>query len=387
MDGYAVRAGALGLPAGTSLSVVGACPAGHRFDGIVQDGEAIRIMTGAVVPACVDAVVPVEQTAGYVEVGEAIELQGQAVAGANIRPIGSEVAVGATLLAVGTRIGPAAIGALAALGHAEVPVFVRPRVAILATGDEVVDITREPAPHQVRNSNAHALTAQVRAAGGEPVLLGIAADDDVTLRATLRDALDQADLLLTIGGVSKGTHDLVHSILAELGVGQRFHGVKLKPGKPVFFGVRLDAPARGGRLDALARHGGPGALVGVVEMARKTCVFGLPGNPASTFTVFDLLVRPWIARVSGAPAPPPPLLARVAGLPFQKNWRLQAVPASLHTDADGTLVAELGSSRSSGDPFGLVPHYAYALIPPDTEPGPELRVPVEFYADRDPCAG
>src|SRR5690606_28456227 len=133
----------------------------------------------------------------------------------------------------------------------------------LATGDEVVDVGTVPLPHQVRNSNAHALAAQVREAGGEPIDLGIAGDREAELRAALQRGLDDADVLLTIGGVSKGTHDLVHGTLAALGVEARFHGIALKPGKPTFFGV----------------HGAGG---------RTGYVFGLPGNPASCFTVFDL---------------------------------------------------------------------------------------------------
>ena len=274
MDGYAVRAGAPGLPVGTRLEVVGACLAGHPFDGEVADGEAIRIMTGAVVPATVDAVVPVENTSGYVDEGQTVELTQEVSRAANIRPVGSEVEVGDLLLGAGTRIGAAEIGALAVLGIDPVPVFRRPVVAVLATGDEVVDIARVPASHQVRNSNAYALAAQVQACGGEPFLLGIAKDNDHDLRAKLTDGLDRADVLLTIGGVSKGSHDLVHDILGELGIERVFHGVKLKPGKPAYFGSRLDT-----------------AGAKVTELRRKTFVFGLPGNPASTFTTVTLAAQ------------------------------------------------------------------------------------------------
>ena len=285
--------------------------------------------------------------------------------GANIRPVGSEVAVGDLLLAAGTRIGAAEVLALAVLGIDPVPVFRRPVVAILATGDEVVAIDRVPAPHQVRNSNAYALAAQVEASGGEPRLLGIAADDQASLRESLTNGLADADILLTIGGVSKGTHDLVHDLLAELGVERIFHGVALKPGKPVFFGCRYDAERQG-----------------VTRMAQRTYVFGLPGNPASTFTVFDLLVRPLLGYLTGAPVDEPdPMVARAAGQPFRGNWRLQAVPTGLRTDADGTLVADLASSKPSGDPFGLLGATAYALIPPHTEPAADLLLPLAFYAD------
>ena len=245
------------------------------------------------------------------------------------------------------------------LGIDQVPVFCRPVVAILATGDEVVPITSVPATFQVRDSNAWSLAAQVAAAGGEPRRCGILPDEPTGLKDGLRAALEEADVVLTIGGVSKGTHDLVHETLDELGVEEAFHGVKLKPGKPVYFGARRDRSAAG------------------MQMPRKTYVFGLPGNPASAFTVFDLLVRPLLGWLSGeAVAEPQMPLARVTGQPFRKNWRLQAVPATLRTGPDGQLQAELGSSKPSGDPFSLLGHAAYALIPPDTAPAEDLLVPV-----------
>ncbi len=359
MDGYGVRAGAGGLRAGSALDVVGACLAGHPFDGAVADGQAIRIMTGAVVPPTVDAVVPVENTEGYVEIGEVVRLSKDVGRGANIRPEGSEVGVGDRLLTGGVWLGPAEIGALAVLGLDHVPVFRRPVVAILATGDEVVPVQSVPAAHQVRNSNAWALAAQVTAVGGEPRCCDILPDDAEGLRAGLTAALDMADVVLTIGGVSKGTHDLVHEILAELDVEQVFHGIKLKPGKPAYFGARRDQSSAG------------------MQMPQKTYVFGLPGNPASAFTVFDLLVRPLLGWLAGDDVEEPSRMqARLSGQPFRKNWREQAVPAHISTDPEGQLVAELGSSKSSGDPFSLLGFSAYALIPADTEAADELMVPV-----------
>ncbi|MEM7201739.1 MAG: gephyrin-like molybdotransferase Glp, partial [Planctomycetota bacterium] len=284
MDGFAVRAGAAGLAAGTLLRVVGECLAGHPFDGVVADGEAIRIMTGAVVPASVDAVVPVENTSGYA--GSEVTLSQGATAGDHIRPQGSELAAGATVLSAGTRIRAAEIGVLAVLGQSRVGVYRRPRVAIVSTGDEVVPVDREPAPHQVRDSNSYALAAQVHENGGEPQRLGVAPDADEPLRAFLDRALADADVVLTIGGVSKGTHDLVRDALRALGVAERFWGIALKPGKPTYFGAADRADGR-------------------------KLVIGLPGNPASCFTVFDLLVRPLLARLGGAPleAPSPATVA------------------------------------------------------------------------------
>jgi len=333
MDGFAVAAGEPGCPAGSTFAVVGESLAGHPFSGDVADGQAIRIMTGAVVPSSVDAVVPVEKTSGFE--GDTVTLNHDVRCGDNIRPMGSEVADGALLLSRGTRIRSAEVGALAVLGQESVPVQRRARVAILSTGDEVVPVGDDPAPHQVRDSNSHALAAQVLEAGGEPVMLGVGRDERDDLHRLLQAGLERADILLTIGGVSKGTHDLVHGLLSELGVEEVFHGIALKPGKPTYFG---EAPASG------------------------SLVFGLPGNPASCYTVFDLLVRPLIegraASASGGLGEP-----LLAGASFRSNWRAQAIPARLEVSSDAGLVARLTEFGPSGNPFGMLPADGYAVLP------------------------
>lgn len=340
MDGFAVLAGAGGLPPGTRLPVVGESLAGHPFAGRLAAGQAIRIMTGAVVPAGADAVVPVESTSGYQ--GERVTLNQPVARGDNIRPAGSEVQAGQVLMPAGTQVRSAELGALAVLGRVRVAVRRRPVVAILATGDEVVPVEAAPAPHQVRESNSWALQAQVTECGGEPLRLGIAPDDAEALRTLLTRGLAQADLLLTIGGVSKGTHDLVHGTLAELGVREVFHGIALKPGKPTFFGT-----ARG---------------------TRAAFVFGLPGNPASAYTVFDLLVRPLLQRLQGREPTAPQLRLPLGGAPFRRNRRLQAAPAAIRAAAGSGLLAELAPPSPSGDPFGLLGSDGYALLPGDADP-------------------
>ncbi len=347
MDGFAVVAGA-GLAAGTGLPVVGESLAGAPFAGALAAGQAIRIMTGAVVPPGADAVVPVEQTSGFG--GAVVELRHAVAAGQNVRARGSEVAAGERLLAQGQRLGPAAIGALAVLGRMQVPVFRRPVVAIVATGDEVVPADRVPLPHQVRESNSWALAAQVQQCGAVAHRFGIAPDEPAALRGLLERGLAQADLLLTIGGVSKGTHDLVHGTLAELGVAAVFHGIDLKPGKPTFFG-RRDA-AVGARF-----------------------VFGLPGNPASTFTVFDLLVRPLLRRLCGGRGPAAPVHVPLGRSSWRANARLQAVPARLVADADGALAAAMAPPSPSGDPFSLLHGDCYVLVPPGVRPGDVASLP------------
>lgn len=344
MDGFALRAGTAEAGAGSRFRVVGEALAGHPFERSLADGEAVRIMTGGVVPAGADRVAKVEDTSGFA--GGTVELRAAVRRGENIRPLGSEIAAGTVVLRAGARIRAAEIGVLAVLGRADVSVVLRPRVAILSTGDEVVDVAADVQPHQVRDSNSWAIAAKVLEAGGAPERLGVAGDDAASLRGALERGLT-ADVLVTIGGVSKGTHDLVHVGLNELGVAPVFHGIALKPGKPAWFGVR--------------EHGG------------RTChVFGLPGNPASAFTTFDLLVLPLLERWSGGAAAQE-LTLRLGGVAPRRNRRTQAVPARLTTDGDGQAVAELGAVRPSGDPFSLLGGDGYAIVPADVEPD-SLRV-------------
>lgn len=342
MDGFAVAAGH-GLPVGARLPVVGQSLAGTPFDGTLRAGCAIRIMTGAVVPQGSDTVVPVEQTSGFE--GDHVTLTAPLRAGQNIRRLGSEAVAGQMVIATGARIRAAEVGTLAVLGRTQVEVVARPRVAIVATGDEVVPVSAKPLAHQVRESNSWALAAQVEECGGQALRLGVAPDERDALRAMLERALADADVVLTIGGISKGTHDLVHDTFAALGVQTDFHGIHLKPGKPTYFGAR----ERGGN---------------------KTFVFGLPGNPASSFTVFDLLVRPMLLRLQGVVQKPWSATAVLRG-EFRENARLQATPAKLTVEG-GALVAELLPPSPSGDPFSLVGGSCYALLPAGKKPG-ELR--------------
>lgn len=352
MDGFALCAGDGVAAAGTRFRLRGAALAGHPFGEALGPGEAVRIMTGGVVPVGADRVAMVEDTDGFVDGATEVTLTGDVPRGANIRPEGSEVAAGSVVLRAGAWIGPAEIGALAVLGRTRVPVFRAPRVVIVSTGDEVVDVGESPELHQVRDSNSWALAAKVRALGGEAIRLGIVRDDRDALRAAFEEGL-QADVLVTVGGVSKGTHDLVHGQFRELGVEPVFHGVALKPGKPTFFGVAQD---------------------------RQTAVFGLPGNPASSFTTFDLFVAPFLVRFGGG-AVAPAQQVRLGGALPRRNRRAQAVPARLATTPDGVAEAVLAQVRPSGDPFGLLDADGYAVIPAGAEPA-EIG-PVAFL----PCVG
>lgn len=336
MDGFAVMAGADGLAEGAALPVVGESLAGRPFGRPLRGGEAIRIMTGAVVPAGADVVVPVEQSSGYD--GDQVTFSARIERGANIRRTGSERDAGAEVLAAGRRLDAAAIGALAVLGRHDVEVRRRPNVAIVATGDEVVPVETTPLPHQVRESNSWALAAQVAECGGVASRCGIAPDEPGALQEMLARALRGADFVLTIGGISKGTHDLVHETLASLGVMDDFHGIRFKPGKPTYFGSRLEGGA--------AQY-----------------VFGLPGNPAASFTVFDLLVRPAIQRWSGSDPGTWGTRVTLGDAAWKTNRRAQAVRAELARAADGSLCAALSEPSASGDPFSLLSGSCYALIP------------------------
>lgn len=265
MDGFAVRAGE--LPA--TLPVAGTIAAGDPPDLELPPGAVLRIMTGAPVPRGADAVVMREEVEDR---GDSAVFGAGARVGQHIRRAGEDVAIGQPVTEAGVRLGPGEIGILGAIGCARVEVARRPRVAILSTGDELVDVDVEPAPGQIVNSNAYALAAQIREAGGEPVHCGVAPDRREAIARAVREALAAADALVTCGGVSVGDYDFVKEAMDEVGVALDFWKVAMKPGKPLAFGVTPD--------------GKP--------------VLGLPGNPVSAMVVFELFARPAILAMQGA---------------------------------------------------------------------------------------
>ena len=267
MDGYAVRfADCHDVPC--KLKVTGYIPAGARADGTeVKPGCAVKIMTGAPVPLGADAVVPIEET-GETS-GEQVAIQAAVGEKQHIRYRGEDVRAGQTVIAAGTIIRPAEVSMLASLGCARVTVFLRPIVAILSTGDELIEIGRTPGPGEIINSNTLALAAAVREAGGIPHIIGIARDNMESHREKLREGL-KADMLVTSAGVSAGDRDLVRVVLDELGVKQLFWKVGIKPGKPTAFGIKDGTP-----------------------------VFSLPGNPVASLMTFEEFVRPALLRMMG----------------------------------------------------------------------------------------
>ncbi len=250
------------------LRVIGEVAAGYVADRTVEEGTAIRIMTGAPVPPGADAVIQVELTRSEGPESEWVEILEAVPAGNNIRPAGEDMRRGQTILRRGTEIGPWEIGVLATLGWATVPVIRRPEVAILATGDEVIDIHEVLRPGKIRNSNSYLLEAAVTRAGGTPHRLGVAHDTVESLREKFSEAM-KYDLIITSGGVSVGEFDLVKNIMAEQGE-INFWRINMRPGKPVAFG-----------------HIGSKPLL------------GLPGNPVSAAVTFELFGRPVIRKMLG----------------------------------------------------------------------------------------
>ena len=336
MDGYAVRAA--DATAGARLRVAGAAPAGHPFAGVLGPGEAVRLFTGSVVPPGADAVVIQEDTrpeGGSVVVTEA------AVSGRHIRPAGQDFAEGDELVAAGTRLGARDIGLAAAGNTPWLSVRRRPRVAILATGDEIA-LPGEPiAPGGIVSSNAHALAALVLAAGCEPTVLPIAGDRREAI-AEAADAAKGADLLVTTGGASVGEHDLVQAGLGERGFQLDFWTVAIRPGKPLISGSVGGVP-----------------------------VMGLPGNPVSALVCGLVFLYPALARLLGRTDAAPRATALLGAALPANDRREDYMRATLHVQGDGTLVATPFPRQDSGMLRTLARAQALIVRPPFAAPAAE----------------
>lgn len=322
VDGYAlIAADAQG--AGTELAVLEEITAGQVPTCRVMPGTSSRIMTGAPLPDGADAVVMVERT--ELLSSDRVRIDQEAVrSGQNIMRRASSLAHGQTVLQPGCSLRAIEIGLLAEVGRSQVSAIPRPRVAVLATGNELVACEQTPGPSQIRNSNGAMLAALVLQAGGEAVNLGIGRDDSDELSTLCSRGL-QCDALVVSGGVSAGVLDLVPGVLAALGVEQVFHKINLKPGKPLWFGVRRQ---------------GTGKVVPV---------FGLPGNPVSSLVCFELFVRPAIARLAGrSDGGLQQATARLGSEYHQRGDRVTMFPAALKREA-GNLIAIPLDWRGSGD--------------------------------------
>jgi molybdopterin molybdotransferase len=335
-DGYAVRASDAG--GGAQLSCDREIKAGDEVTTPLAPGTCAQIMTGAAVPGGADAVVMIEHTRR--EAGKVL-FDRDARAGQNIVPRGSESAAGRTVLSAGTRLGYAELALAAQVGYPQLSCVTKPRVAILSTGDEIVSIDTSPGPFQIRNSNSVSLAAQVRLAGGEPVMLGNAPDRVDDLSAKIQRGLTEPMLVLS-GGVSMGKYDLVEDVLKGLGGKFYFDAVAIRPGKPVVFG----------------RCG-------------SAFVFGLPGNPVSTMVTFELFVAPALAELCGAPAPALPLLQARLGESLKENPGLTHFLPARATWPDGQGGSEPQVSplrwQGSGDTATMARANCFLVIPADRE--------------------
>jgi molybdopterin molybdotransferase len=339
-DGFALRS-ADAASAGVTLRRVGEIKAGSSYDRAVAAGECVQIMTGAPVPSGADAVAMIEFTKADAA-GDRVTLERAAKAGQNIVARGSEARAGQELLAPGTRLGYAELALAAQVGCAQVQVTVPPRVAILSTGDEVVEVAAQPGPFQVRNGNGVALETLVAQSGARPVQLGNAVDEVDVLRRAIEKGLE-ADVLILSGGVSMGKYDLVEKVLAELGAEFFFDGVAIRPGRPAVFGRCQGKP-----------------------------VFGLPGNPLSTMVTFQLFVVPALELLSGAAARPLKISgARLAHALREKGGMTHFLPARLDWVRGEPVVAAM-AWQGSGDTVALARANALLVVPaerPDWETG------------------
>jgi molybdopterin molybdotransferase len=358
-DGYAVRAADVSeVPA--RLEVVGEVKAGDwPEDGrcSVGPGQAVGIMTGAPLPVGADAVVMVEHTSLS---GRTVEVWRAVSSGENFVPRGAEACAGQSLLDKGRRLDHSGIALAASAGTSRVQVFRRPRVAVLATGDELVEIDAIPGPAQIRNSNSYSLAAQVQNAGGEAVQLAIAPDEPLRLRALIEQGLE-CDLLLLAGGVSMGKYDLVEQVLTELNAEFYFTGAEIQPGRPVVFGAcSLDNSTCPDVIPSARTRTG-------VSAPHKRYFFGLPGNPVSTMVTFELFVRLMIEALAGMTLQRLIFLrARLKSEIRTKTGLTRFLPAVLSGEFENAGV-ELARWQGSGDIAALARANCYVVVPPDRD--------------------
>jgi molybdopterin molybdotransferase len=340
MDGYAVR-GLETTGASSSspayLACVGEILIGREPGLDIPPGGCCRIPTGGMLPPSADAVVMVEYTRELP--GGLVEVTGSVAPGENLAEIGEDVAQGTRVVAEGVILRPAEVGILAGLGRTRIEVFRRPRVAILSTGDELVDPAMSPGPGQVRNVNQYSLMAHVLAAGGEPVLLGVAPDEREEIEARVRRGLGEADLVLISGGSSVGSRDLTAAIIDSLGPpGIIFHGVATRPGKPT-----------------------------IVGRSGEKVIFGLPGHPVSAMVSFINFVRPALLALQGVASPPDhPVRATLEDNIPSKPGREDYVQVTLREEIPGSMVA-VPLFKKSGMVTSMVGADGFIVIPAETE--------------------
>jgi molybdopterin molybdotransferase len=343
MDGYAVRAEDIltgDLPAGQAgrtLQVIGEVQAGEITETVVQPGQAIRIMTGAPIPEGADAVVPQEMVESN---GNQVKVLKEVQVGDHIRPAGEDVMPGTLLMKKGRKINPADIGVLASLGFENIKVSEKPTVAILATGDELLEIGDPLEPGKIRNSNMYALSSLFRSYGANPLNLGIARDKKEDLEEKLlpitNNQLPVTDILVTIGGVSVGDYDFVQEVLKNLGMEVLFWKVAVKPGKPLLFGkINHRRDAEDAEID--------------LDKVSKTLVFGLPGNPVSTMVTSELFIKPALLKMMGRKDWKPSFVKSILrGKGLKQKEGREVYVTSITEYQDGRFVSTPTSAQGSG---------------------------------------
>jgi len=333
MDGYALMAEDL-----QDLEVVEEIHAGQVPQREIRPGLCAKIMTGAPMPAGADAVQQVEKT---VREGNRVRLLAPAKRGHNVAERGHDLKKGEVALRPGRPIGPAALGLLAAVGRTSVSVFRRPSLALLVTGDEIVEPGEPVGPGKIRNSNAYSLLGQMAEAGFPARYLGVVGDREAEIREKIREGLTH-DVLIVSGGVSAGDRDLVVPCLEAEGVAHRMHRVSIKPGKPFFFGT----------------------------LGRRR-VFGLPGNPVSTFVTFEVFVRPFLGTMCGLDLERPRVRTRLLSAAPSVSDREQYLPAVLESGG-----VQLHPWKGSADLKTLVAADGLVVVPPGARLSPEDQVEV-----------
>ena len=333
MDGYAIHSSDT---AGASreqpvkLRLVGEVAAGQTLERTVGRGEAVKIMTGAPLPPGADSVVALEDARLR---GEQVEIFGEVPPGRHVRNVGEDIKTGEVALAAGTRIQLQHVGLLASLGYAEVPVFRVPSIAVLATGSELIEIGGQLAPGKIRNSNSLTLLTLLRGLGLRATDLGIVTDDHALIRQRLEEAAKH-DVVLISGGVSVGAHDLVKTVLREMGMETLFWRVNMKPGKPLLFG-----------------------------RWRDSVVFRLPGNPISCVVCFLEFIAPYVRKVTGEDDPTDGLVRARLTRPLRKKEPKTLLLTAQLREEGGTLLVTPTTQQGSGMLKSLAQANAFIVVP------------------------
>ena len=371
MDGYAFDGSALQDGGPLQLTPVGTVLAGQQWHNALARGQCLRIMTGAVLPTGLDTVVPQELTQTLAD-GRIQVDAGRLRPGANRRLAGEDLCQGSVALPAGERLGPAALGLLASLGLAQVPVWRRLRVAYFSTGDEILSLGEAPRPGAVYDSNRLSLYGLLTRLGVQVIDLGVVRDEPAALQAVLLQAAQQADAILTSGGVSGGDADHTRSLLAQLGE-VAFWRLAMRPGRPLAVGHIL-APLTNPE-EKMASEANPESLASYQngsKKSRRVVLFGLPGNPVAVMVSFLALVRPALLRMMGASGrslqPAPLLRARSSSALSKKAGRTEYQRALVQRDASGALLAQAAANQGSGVLSSLV--QANGLIVLEHDQGP-----------------